>query len=366
MINLAFLWQPRTLILILFICYGEVAAMDSPIKSDEIVTFFPTIGYPVDEGQWWELHLHGWIYEPQWEIKLPSFFTIHPRDDQERTIFKQRLHPFLVDNERGKAIPIQIGAQQFTLNKSTPNGHFSGVIRLPAADINSLRKSEKGGNFIPFAAITRPNDSRHFTGLVQLVDSKGISVISDIDDTIKISEVNDKKTLLANTFFRPFQAVPHMATLYTDWSQQTNVTFHYVSASPWQLYPFLAEFISQQGFPAGSFHLRLFRWKDETLLNFFQSSAEHKITTISWLITNCPQRQFILVGDSGEQDPEIYANLARQYPQQIAYILIRDVTQDSRERYQKIFQSLPQLRWQIFQDASTVKIKLTDLNSSPP
>jgi phosphatidate phosphatase APP1 len=109
----------------------------------------------------------------------------------------------------------------------------------------------------------------------------------------------------------------------------------------------------------------LFRWKDKTLFNFFQSSAAHKIKTISWLITTFPQRQFILVGDSGEQDPEIYAQLAQQYPQQIAYILIREVTQESNERYQTLFQSLPQLRWQIFQDAATVKLKLTDLNSSP-
>jgi len=292
------------------------------IKSDEIVTFFPSIAYPVEDGKTWLLHIHGWIYEPQWGVS--------PKDD-DYSLFKKRAGAFFVDNERGKQIAILLGGKPFILKKkSAPNGHFSDVLRIAAPELEALRHQESTGYFIAFKALTPANDSRLFEGKIQAIDKTGISVISDIDDTIKISEVRDKWALLANTFMRPFQPVPNMAKLYSAIAQQERVTFHYVSASPWQLYQPLHNFLTDNGFPAGSFHLRLFRWKDSTFFNFFKSSRDYKIKTIQSLIDCCLGRRFILVGDSGENDPEIYASIARQYP--VVCILIRDWGSDALSR----------------------------------
>ncbi len=331
-------------------------AETSPIKSDEVVTFFPTIGYPIN-GKTWALHIHGWIYEPQSEISLlmRHLFNLQDEENDDNSLFKRRAGRFFVDNERGKRIAIRLGGKRVRLNnKSAKNGHFSDVLRLPAAKVNALRRQEKTGDFIAFEAVTRTNDSRRFHGKIQLIDKQGISVISDIDDTIKISEVQDKWALLANTFTRPFQPVPKMANFYNAIAQQGNVTFHYVSASPWQLYQPLRDFLSTNGFPAGSFHLRLFRWKDSTFFKFFKSSRYHKIKAIQLLIECCRQRRFILIGDSGEADPEIYASIARRYPQQVIRIFIRDVTGEGEKarRYQKTFKGLPKSLWTVFRDAA--------------
>jgi phosphatidate phosphatase APP1 len=81
-----------------------------------------------------------------------------------------------------------------------------------------------------------------------LIGPKGLSVVSDIDDTIKISSVTVKEELMANTFFRPWRAVPGMAALYQQWGQEGAV-FHYVSNSPWPLETVLEFFLSGKGSP---------------------------------------------------------------------------------------------------------------------
>jgi phosphatidate phosphatase APP1 len=102
-------------------------------------------------------------------------------------------------------------------------------------------------------AVLPVKDNRIFTGNLSFFDDAGIIVISDIDDTIKITQVHDRKATLRNTFLEPFRPVPGMADLYNSWAQKTGAQFCYVSASPWQLYSPLADFIRSNGFPAGVF-----------------------------------------------------------------------------------------------------------------
>jgi len=330
----------------------------SEIKSDEIVTFFPTIGYPNAHKTEWTLQIHGWIYEPEWSGDLREFthfLGLNNGDTfAEDKLFQERKRAFFVDNQRGKKISIQLGNKLYPLDPSTENGHFYGILHLSTHEVMQLRANQTEKNRLSFTAITRPKDTRIFKGEVQLLEEQGISVISDIDDTVKISNVRDKKALLANTFTHPFQAVEGMATLYQAWSQQ-GAEFHYVSASPWQLYPALADFLAQSHFPLGSFHLRSFRWKDGDFFNLFKSSQPHKLESIQSLIQTGPHRRFILVGDSGEQDPEIYANIARNHPQAIVKILIREASSESESRYQTAFKDLPTSLWQVFKN--TVKVE---------
>ncbi len=148
----------------------------------------------------------------------------------------------------------------------------------------------------------RPGDERLFQGTVHLMPRPAVHVVSDIDDTIKVSQVRDKPELLMNTFCRPFRPAPGMAELYRKWDAG-NVRFHYVSASPWQLYPPLAEFIREHRFPGGTFAMKPFRIQDGTALNVLGTQNTYKRSIIEPLIQQFPHDQFVLVGDTGEQDP---------------------------------------------------------------
>jgi len=279
---------------------------------------------------------------------LPGLLGIEP-DESNRALYEHRARLFLVDNERGKEIEIKIGDKRRPLEASEPNGHFHGTVRIEADRAAALTEA----GWLTFHAVMPKGDGRVFEGKVQLIAPTGVSIISDIDDTIKISNVKDKQALLANTFLHPFRAVPGMAETYRKWAGQGAV-FHYLSASPWQLYPALAEFIVQSGFPAGSVHLKNIRLKDETFFNLFSSQEEYKKPLVEQLLKTYPGRRFILIGDGGEEDPEIFASFAKSNPDQVLRVLIRDEAPDAAEseRYQKLFEGIPKGRWSIFREGS--------------
>jgi hypothetical protein len=322
------------------------------------------------------INVHGWIYEPEKDslarqTSLGLFRRFLGLDGElpETEIFRQRAWPFLVDNERGKRISIRLSEQVYDAGRSYANGHFERTFPASCNMIDELlgHKSAKDG-WLRFEAVTRPGDTRCFPGSVQMIGPTGFSVISDIDDTIKISDVADRKALLRNTFLHEFQPVPGMAERYARWAE-SGASFHYVSASPWQLYGPLSSFLQSNGFPRGSFHLRFFRWKDSTAFNLLEAPEAFKLQAIEAIAIRLPRRQFILVGDSGEQDPEVYGTLARKHPRQVLRIFIRDVTEQSADqpRYQQAFADFPREKWQIFREAADLKFEIPRWHKhSPP
>jgi hypothetical protein len=141
----------------------------------------------------------------------------------------------------------------------------------------------------------------------------------------------------------PFREVEGMAGLYRQWARR-GATFHFVSASPWQLYEPLADFARQAGFPHSTYHLRRIRLKDRSVLSLLADPLTAKLQVIEPLMETYPQRRFILVGDSGERDPEVYAKIAEERPEQVLRIYIRDVTGQAADtpRYQATFGKLPE------------------------
>jgi hypothetical protein len=269
----------------------------------------------------------------------------------EAALFAERTRLFMVDHQGGRKIAVSISGVEHALGSSGADGRFGGVVRLPA---EKLRTGQD--RLAQIQAVLPPGDPRQFTGWIIPVENRGVTVVSDIDDTIKLSQVRDRKALLRGTFLEPFQAVPGMAEVFRGWAERSGAQFCYVSASPWQLYGPLSDFIRSNGFPAGAFQLKQFRWKDESFLKLFDSPEEYKPAVIEPLLTQFPRRQFVLVGDSGERDPEIYADLARRYPQQIARVLIRDVTGESAgaERYRTAFSGVSPGVWRIFRTPSEI------------
>ena len=347
-----------------------LAVTTSDIKSDEVVVFYPGYASLDPGGKTWTASIHGVIYEPEDDSSKRALLVAAvrraagaPRDTLEAKILDGRVRYFLVDNERGKEISVRLGSRVYEVGTSGSNGHFSGTLKIPAGEARRLATSQPGNpGSIPFVAVTRSGDHRRFAGRIQLIPPSGLSCISDIDDTIKITQVGNRKAMLANTFFRRFQPAPGMPELYRECADR-GTAFHYVSGSPWQLYRPLSEFFRAEGFPSGSFHLKDFRLKDPSALNLLTSQEKNKLEAIESILAAFPGRLFVLIGDSGEEDPEIYGKVARKWPQQVVAVLIRNVTGEAAEsqRFRTAFDRIARERWQVFQEPGEIRPLLTGL-----
>ena len=326
------------------------------LKSDEEIVFHPSVAERVKgRTNVWRTEIRGIVFEPEKRgLMVAAFGRVMElkTDDMtsaEAEVYSKRARLFLVDHERGKKVFIRIGTNEFFVGKSGADGGFTTEITFTNAGDTS------------FVAVLSPRDKREFRGSIFPLEAEGLSVISDIDDTIKITEVRDRKATLRNTFYREFEAVPGMAQFYGTATNEPNISFHYISASPWQLYEPLASLVTSNGFPAGTFELKEFRWKGRSFLSLFGNPEKYKPGVIEPLLKQFPKRTFILIGDSGERDPEIYAALARKFPEQIIRIYIRDVTSEETNspRYQKAFREVPSTKWQIFREPTELQLPLT-------
>lgn len=321
----------------------------STLDRDEELRLFPGLARPVEGG--WEVTLRAWVFEPEadsWRrraaIEALRAALDLPVDAAESAIFRDRARAFLVDNERGEEVIVDIGGARHALAPTAANGQSETTLLLAPGAITCP--------LTPVRALLRPGDARTFEGALHCLDPGSRSVVSDIDDTIKISEVRDKEALLRNTFLREPEPVPGLAAVYRAWAD-AGARFHYVSASPWQLDDALSRFMDRAGFPAGTHHLKSFRWKDSTFFALFQDPEVYKRAILEPLLRAAPGRRFVLVGDSGERDPEIYGALARDFPDQVDAIYIRDVTGEAADadRYRAAFAGVPPGRWALFHDA---------------
>ncbi|HEY5604283.1 MAG TPA: phosphatase domain-containing protein [Gammaproteobacteria bacterium] len=337
-------------------CYAEPPppprAVTTNLKSDETVILFPTNVFFDAKQNRWVAHIHGWVFEPEQDSALRNSligsvraFLDIDQSSHAYPLFTARTRMFLVDNEGDKDIALQVRGQNIQAHKTGDNGHFELLTPL-AIETSGCTK------WLNVKVITPQDDQRDFSGRIQCVAEQGISVISDIDDTIKQSNVLDKKELMKNTFVRDFKAVHGMAELYRAWSAQ-GYAFHYVSSSPWQLYPALNAFLLDADYPAGSMHLKLVRLKDTSFFNLFDTPEAGKFPEITALLTQYPQRKFILVGDAGEKDPEIYARIAKDNPDRILKILIRRLPGQSGDLTPR-FAGLAASKWQVFEQAEQV------------
>ncbi len=326
---------------------------------------FPSAAWLDPDADAWRVPIHGWIYEEEQEDAARAAMILGLRellgDDPrlESPLFERRLRPFIWDNERGKEVPIQVGELVFTSSPSLPNGHFAGVATLPtrvALRVALQRTGREPPPLLSLRALTRPSDDREFSTQSLLVGPEGLTVVSDIDDTIKITQVRDHAAMLENTFLEPFRPVPDMAELYGDWLADAHAGhLHFVSSSPWQLFPELQSMLDAAGFPPATFDLKSIRLADASVADLFADPAHTKSEPILRLFTQFPARKFALVGDSGEKDPEIYGELAREHPDRVVYIAIRDVTGEAANspRYRDAFRDV-KARWEVFTDPKSL------------
>lgn len=147
-------------------------------------------------------------------------------------------------------------------------------------------------------------------------------IVSDIDDTIKDSHIHDStrwrevlKGLLRGNYYR-YDAIAGMADLYQRLSKNRSLVV-YLTSTPYQLTPFLLKFLRESGFPEGPVFPRWLGY----------GRFGHKWRVLHRLMTNVEKQRVFLVGDSGEQDLQIYRRVASTaiFSSKISRILIRHV-----------------------------------------
>jgi phosphatidate phosphatase APP1 len=199
----------------------------------------------------------------------------------------------------------------------------------------------------------------HTTPLEVRVPEPGarFGIISDVDDTILETGVQRvgqmiRTTITGSALTRtPFPGAPD---LYRDLAAGVNPVF-YVSSSPWNLHTFLGAFIRHRRFPMGPVLLR-------DLLGT-SAGREQKAGRISEILELHPDLPFVLIGDSGEKDPEIYADIVRSYPGRILAVYIREVRLDPGDgRVEKVSGSWDQdVPFVLAADSDAVRRHATEL-----
>lgn len=323
-------------------------------SGEKEVTFYPTYGYFREDD--WVIDLRGWVH--QGRKSLNKFITVlatlkNKCNGQSMDIFKSRSEVFECDDKSGESVVIEFDSdpdrKQYSFKeRSNLNGIVELSLTLPKERGEKLLEAQNSLNkWLTYRAVS----SGHIgLGRIRLIEPQGISIVSDIDDTIKVSEIPaGQRTVFDYAFCREFEAAPGLADRYRDWSNATvhqdwsDVTFHYVSGGPQQLVGPLYDFLiaGRGGFPEGTFHLRFFPKNlldKETRKNLKRFAAgpmdttyQHKVKEITKLMETFPGRKFILVGDSGEVDPEVYTTIRDEHPQQVQEIWVRDVVDDSHD-----------------------------------
>ncbi|KAI9732332.1 MAG: hypothetical protein M1834_001539 [Cirrosporium novae-zelandiae] len=238
-----------------------------------------------------------------------------------------RLRPFMANPLPGTPLTIFFyddnNSQSRTL-VTNDAGHFSIRAAL---------------DFIPTNLRVLASEDLSATEEVHIIEPTGVSLISDIDDTVKHSGIGSgAKEIFRNTFARELGdlTIDGVKEWYSKLAEM-GVSMHYVSNSPWQLYPLLFSYFSLAGLPPGSFHLKQY---SGMLQGIFEPVAERKKATLEKIMRDFPKRRFILVGDSGEADLEVYTDIVLANPGRVIGVFIRDVTTKQKKFFDQNIEKL--------------------------
>lgn len=289
---------------------------------------------------------------------------MQPPPDRNDPHFRAMMGHFFSDSEALEAVSVKLGTRVMRLPPTSPEGVFSSVEALNAAEVAQLR----AGRALTLQSLVTKTTPQAARAPVLWVRERGLTVITDIDDTIKVTEVNNPPERDRNTFARPFVAVAGMPALYRHWQQRlgNRIHFHAVSAGPWQLHQPLRDFTAAAGFPPFTWQMRPMKITDRASLEEIwdrglglQRAEDYKVQKIAEFLQAFPQRHVVLIGDSGERDPEAYARILRQFPERVDWVLIRDVSNDPelQARADKTLFAEPEQRakLRVFVDPATLK-----------
>ncbi len=192
------------------------------------------------------------------------------------------------------------------------------------------------------------DDSTEFTGTGRVLcpsPKAKFLVVSDLDDTVIRTGLDEGMVALRRTLFRDAhtrRAVPGMASLYRGLQRGVaskrgttppEPAFFYLSTGSWAFYEMLTQFLQLRGYPRGPLFLTDWGPSDRYIT---RSGEEHKKLALARLREAYPDTRLVLIGDSGQKDPEIYLDFARANPGAVAEIVIMRASDASAERTEEL------------------------------
>ncbi len=244
-------------------------------------------------------------------------------DGRWRSLYRNT-RQLLTSGEEG-SIAWRVGTLEWA-TRADDHGYWQVTANQPLALAPGWHKIETTPTAAS-AAYVFVHDSRNTLG-----------IISDVDDTVVISDVSYKTKLLRNSLIVPpaqRKPVEGMASLYQRLLAQNPAPeiapLFYVSGSPKQLTENLRLFLQENNFPRGVLQLKeVFGTEGDSL----RDQQAYKLRRIQTILDAFPGVRFSLFGDDGEHDPEIYAEIVRRNPQRIVGVWIRRVNPDpARARF---------------------------------
>ena len=330
-----------------------------PITSTDAVWLLDNVAYRGPKGKWQAEFVAAAFTQHPTQTVFDVVGSIAekigvPNGDAAFDTIEERAIPFLQDILPGRQVQVTHGAgTKLTLGPGGRNGISSDVRELPDAPDGAT-------------VTTVANVPAGAAGVLKMktffAEPEGWAVVSDVDDTIKITQTSDPIGILRSTFLdkpTPITGMPELYKFLHTYLPSTSPWF-YLSASPYNLYPFLSQFRDQY-FPPGQLILRDASWMSipGLLSNLTLRTEEYKTDRIEKLHTWLPRRKMILIGDSTQSDPEAYGDICRAFPGWVKLVLIRKVTdiaavgieaKNEPKRFEKAFEDVPKNIWHVFED----------------
>jgi phosphatidate phosphatase APP1 len=246
--------------------------------------------------------------------------------DGRRTNLRRNLGLLINDERVGRGVRIGIGELAWDAVTDA-----EGYFRIDVSGLGALAP-----RWHPVRASS--GEATAEGGLLLIPDGNVHGLISDLDDTILVSDVSHKRRMLARAFLEnPLQreAVPGTARLYQSFAQRNpdpaSAPVFYISGSPRQFYSAIQLFLRHNAYPAGVLITK--RITDDETSEGLRDQVLYKMGKISEILARVPKVKFTLIGDDSESDPEIYAEVRRLHPDRVESIWIRHVSPDpQRER----------------------------------
>lgn len=234
-------------------------------------------------------------------------------------VIRERLKAFIARSIPDAQLQISIGSEKPTESvcsttvTTDDNGNFHTEIAVPYRPSVVQVRAEAEDTVFAFQD-------------VMYVPNRGLGLISDIDDTIKLTGViGDKRELMANLLLNDVLTwtIPAVVRWYNHLLKDGEISFHYVSNSPWQLFTVIEKYFKAASIPVGSVHLK--QYTGNLISSLMEPSSSRKKRSLTQILNDFPEKLFICVGDSGEHDLEAYVDLAAAYPNRVVAIYIRYV-----------------------------------------
>jgi phosphatidate phosphatase APP1 len=213
-------------------------------------------------------------------------------------------------------VPVTVTVGEDSHRTTTDRGGFIDVT-VPAA-------LEPGWHEVSLGVA----EDRSARARIHVVDPAAtFGLVSDIDDTVMLTMLPRPMIAAWNTFVRDEQArrvVPGMAELYRELlAEHPGAPIFYLSTGAWNTAPTLTRFLARHGYPEGP--LLLTDW-GPTNTGWFRSGREHKVAALARLADELPNVRWVLVGDDGQHDPQIYGDFASTHADHVRAVAIRQLT----------------------------------------